>query len=79
MYHLKNFEILKFLRILEKYFQQMLEPSRGLYNIAWIIECMDDIERCTVRSFDPTPRGNSLECTRVYINFIRMESNFQNL
>jgi hypothetical protein len=39
----------------------MLEASKGLYKIAWIIECMDDIERWTLRSFDPTPRGNSLE------------------
>ncbi len=61
MYQLENFQILEFLRILEKYFQQMLEASRCLYKIAWIIECMDDIERCTLRSFDPTPRGNSLE------------------
>jgi hypothetical protein len=32
----------------------MLEASRGPYKIAWIIEHMDDnIEKCTLRSFDP--------------------------
>jgi hypothetical protein len=73
MCHLENFEILKFLRILEKYFQQMLEASRGLYNIAWIIECMDDIERCIFRSFDPRWGAASIESVPVYIDFIEVE------
>jgi len=31
----------------------MIEASRGLYKITWIIEYMDDIEKCTLGSFDP--------------------------
>jgi hypothetical protein len=31
----------------------VIEASRGLYKIAWIIEYMDDIEKCTLRSFHP--------------------------
>jgi hypothetical protein len=73
MYHLENFQILEFLRILKKYFQQMLEASRSLYKIAWIIECMDDIERCTLRSFDPTPLGVIL--WKVYQSLHRLHQN----
>ncbi len=52
----------------------MLEASRGPYKIAWIIECMDDIERCILRSFDPGGEGGaSIESVPVYIDFIEVE------
>ncbi len=45
----------------------MLEASRGPYNIAWTIECMDDIARCIFRSFDPRGGGCFYrECTSLH-------------
>ena len=49
----------------------MLEASRGPYKIAWIIQCKDDIEKCTSGSFDP--RGVIL--WRVYQSLHRLHQN----
>ena len=49
----------------------MIEASRGLYKIAWIIEYMDDIEKCTLRSFDPI----GVLLWRVYQSLHRLHRN----
>ena len=50
----------------------MLEASRGPYKIAWIIERMDDnIEKCTLRSFDPI----GVLLWRVYQSLHRLHRN----
>ncbi len=45
MYHLENFHISRFLRILGKYFQYMLEASRDPYKTTQMTECMDNIKK----------------------------------
>ncbi len=49
----------------------MLEASRGPYKIAWIIQCKDDIEKCTSRSFDPI----GVILWRVYQSLHRLHQN----
>ncbi len=49
----------------------MLEASRGPYKIAWIIQCKDDIEKCTSRSFNPI----GVILWRVYQSLHRLNQN----